>query len=297
MCVGDPVELASIVRASRDMKSYLDFITVDGSEGGTGAAPLEHQNYVGVPGLSGLYLVHNMLRGAGIRDKTKVIMAGKITNGMHLFRYLHMGADICNAARAMMFALGCVQALQCDTDLCPTGVTSHNPLRQQGLVPETKAVRIANFQAATVSSCLDLVAACGFSELSDIRKRPVLMMRTSSTDAHFSSELFPKLKDGELNEVESENRPKERLTAAIQNMTVKDRLVRAWIISGDPSLQPRIKLYMRSVKTEDQEACDRELAKEEKLRHEKIAQHVLLNKWDVDLGPDEAGKKYQSVKQ
>lgn len=243
LCIGDPVEIASIVRASMEMKKYLDFITVDGAEGGTGAAPVEHSNFIGMSSLEGLYFVHNLLRGAGIRQHTKVIVAGKVVNGFSLFRFLHQGADLCNAARGFMFSIGCIQSLSCAKNTCPVGVATSDPVRYMGLDPTDKGVRAANFQRATVESCLDIIAGCGFSALSEVRNRPVLMIRTSHNDAHFSSELYPKLKDRELIELEP---PKERLVAAFKkDMTIKDRLINAWHISGDVTLQPKISLYMR----------------------------------------------------
>lgn len=103
---------------------YPDFITVDGAEGGTGAAPAEFSNSVGMPLIEGLTFVNNILIGAGVRDKIKIICAGKVTSGFSIVRNLALGADLCNAARAMMFALGCIQALKCNTNKCPTGITT-----------------------------------------------------------------------------------------------------------------------------------------------------------------------------
>ena len=245
LCVGDPIELATIIRRSMERKIYLDFITVDGAEGGTGAAPAEFVTNVGTPLNEGLYFVHNMLRGAGIRQHTRVIASGKIVTGFSLFRALHLGADTCNSARGFMFSIGCIQSLKCNTNTCPTGIATQDEELIGGLNVADKRVRAANFQRKTVESALDIVSACGFTSLGEVRNRPVLMVRMSPTSAAFSSELFPKLKDREL-VVADAGEQRERLQASLQGMTMKDRLVRAWVISGDPSLQPKIKLYMKS---------------------------------------------------
>lgn len=107
LCVGNPVEVVEIVQAMLDTGITPDFITVDGGEGGTGAAPLEFSAHVGSPLVEGLTLVDRALVGAGLRDRVRIICAGKVTTGFGIVRNLALGADACNAARAMMFALGC----------------------------------------------------------------------------------------------------------------------------------------------------------------------------------------------
>ena len=130
----------------RDLDEVPDFITIDGAEGGTGAAPIEFSNYVGTPLDEGLTFADNALRGAGLRARTKLISAGKIATGFHLVRHLALGADLCNSARAMMFALGCIQALKCNTNRCPVGVATQDPGLARGLDPELKAERVRSFQ-------------------------------------------------------------------------------------------------------------------------------------------------------
>lgn len=159
MCVGDPTEIAAVVHAMVDLDIYPDFITVDGGEGGTGAAPPEFSNSIGTPLVEGLYLVNSLLEGAAIREKIKIIVAGKVLSGFSLVRCLALGADVCNAARAMMFALGCVQALKCNTNKCPTGVATQEPHLMQGLVVEDKARRVANYQQQTIKSAMEIVGA------------------------------------------------------------------------------------------------------------------------------------------
>jgi hypothetical protein len=127
LCVGQPEEFCALVYAMLELDITPDFITVDGAEGGTGAAPPEFSNSMGTPMEEGLTLVHGVLRGAGLRDRVRLIAAGKILTGFGVVRTLALGADTCNAARAMMFALGCIQALKCNSNACPSGVATQNP--------------------------------------------------------------------------------------------------------------------------------------------------------------------------
>jgi glutamate synthase domain-containing protein 2 len=150
LCVGRPKEFAALVRAMLETGVAPDFITVDGGEGGTGAAPPEFSNHVGMPLMEGIWVVRSILEGAGLRDRVKIIASGRVVSGFSLVKALAMGADACNAARAMMFALGCIQALKCNTNKCPTGITTQDPELMQGLHVPSKALRVANFQMGTV---------------------------------------------------------------------------------------------------------------------------------------------------
>ena len=141
LCVGKHRELFCILKAMRATGVHLDFITVDGSEGGTGAAPLELTNSVGTPLVEGLLFVHNALVGVGLRDEVKLLASGKVTTGFDVARLLAIGADACYAARAMMFALGCIQARRCNSNDCPAGVATQNPGLERGLVVKDKARR------------------------------------------------------------------------------------------------------------------------------------------------------------
>lgn len=138
-------------------------VLLDGSEGGTGAAPLEFSNSVGMPVRDGLAFVHSALVGIGMRDRVRLIAAGKITTGFHLLTHIALGADLCNAARGMMFSLGCIQALKCNSNACPTGVATQSPRLYRGLAVADKAQRVARFQRVTVASALELAAAAGLS--------------------------------------------------------------------------------------------------------------------------------------
>ena len=197
LCVGHKGEFLGICKAMVATGIHPDFITVDGTEGGTGAAPVELSNSVGMPLRQGLWFVHNALRGVGVRDRVRVIAAGKIATGFHLFRMIALGADLCNAARAMMFALGCIQARRCNRNTCPVGVATQDPARTVGLVPVDKAPRVARYQAATVKAFLELVAAAGLDSPRDIRPFHVYR-RVSGPDVQNFSELYPRMPEGFL---------------------------------------------------------------------------------------------------
>jgi len=190
LCVGRPSEFASICKAMIHTGITPDFITVDGKEGGTGAAPLEFSNSVGMPLREGLKLVHNMLLAAGLRDRIKIIAAGKLVTGFDLFRALALGADVCYSARGFMLALGCIQALRCNSNICPTGVATQNRALWIGLDPVSKAERVYRFQKATVHSFLELAACAG---LKDPRQVPadLLMRRIDESTIKTYEELHP----------------------------------------------------------------------------------------------------------
>lgn len=195
LCVGHPVELLAIVKAMLETGIRPDFITVDGAEGGTGAAPLEFSNSVGMPLSEGLSWVHNALRGAGLRDEIHIISAGHIATGFDVLRQLALGADLCNSARAMMFALGCIMALKCNTNECPTGVATQQPKLVRGLDIEDKARRVASFHADTVDSVIELVGACGLNHPADLRPHHI-HRRVSATEVTHLGNIYPPLRDG-----------------------------------------------------------------------------------------------------
>ena len=168
LCMGKPRQFFSICKAMLATNIYPDFITVDGAEGGTGAAPVEFTNRLGMPLEFGLSFVHNALVGCGIRDKIRIIASGKIVSGFDMIKTIALGADVCNMARPMMFALGCIQSLKCHTNHCPTGVATTDPHRTKALVVKTKAVRVANFHAKTLASFHSLLGAMGFASPEDV---------------------------------------------------------------------------------------------------------------------------------
>lgn len=197
LCIGNPVEFMAIVKAMVELETVADFITVDGSEGGTGAAPLEFSNSVGMPLTDGLVFVDNCLRGAGLRRDIKVISAGKITTGFDIVRQLALGADLCNSARAMMLAVGCIQALKCNTNTCPTGVATQDPRLTRGLVVEDKAQRVASYHKETIESLLELLGAAGLHDPDDLRPEH-LFRRTSVSTVRSLGEIYPAVREGAL---------------------------------------------------------------------------------------------------
>ena len=174
LCIGHPWEWFALVKAMLETGITPDFIVVDGAEGGTGAAPLEFTDHVGSPMQEGLLLVHNTLRGAGLREKIKLGCAGKVVSAFDIARLMALGADWCNSARGFMFALGCIQAQHCHTGACPTGVTSQDPLRQQALVVTDKAERVFNFHQLTLDALKELVQAAGLAHPQDITSHHIV---------------------------------------------------------------------------------------------------------------------------
>lgn len=168
-CVGQPHEVMAVMKAMRETGILLDFIVVDGAEGGTGAAPLELSNHVGMPLLDGLIVVRNALVGSGLHGQVKLAASGKLHSGTGLAECLAIGADWGNAARAFLFSIGCIQAQRCHTGTCPTGITTQDPARMRGLDPEIQGHRAANFQGATVEALMEIVAAAGLEHPSDLR--------------------------------------------------------------------------------------------------------------------------------
>ena len=192
LCIGHPSEFLAIVKAMVELGEGPDFITVDGGEGGTGAAPLEFSNSVGSPLRDGLLFVHDALRGAGIRDQVKIFSAGKIATGFHVLLQLALGADACNSARGMMFALGCIQALKCNSNKCPAGVATQDPRLVQGLDVDDKSYRVASFHDKTVESVLELCGAAGLETPVDLRREHITH-RISPTEVRTFGETFPEL--------------------------------------------------------------------------------------------------------
>lgn len=161
LCVGKPHEVFAICKAMLETGIRLDYIVVDGAEGGTGAAPVEFSNRVGMPLREGLILVRNALVGTGLKSEIKIAAAGKVHSGAGLAMNFGLGADWCNSARAFMFALGCIQSMNCHTDRCPTGIATQDATRQRGLVVPTKAERVTRFQRHTLHALREMVVAMG----------------------------------------------------------------------------------------------------------------------------------------
>ncbi len=197
LCIGHPWEFLAICKAMIETKIYPDFIVIDGKEGGTGAAPLEFTDHLGMPLREGLNFVHNALIGINARDRIKLGASGKIISAFDIARVLALGADWCNSARGFMFALGCIQSLSCHTDRCPTGVSTQDPTRQRALVVPDKAERVYNFHRATIESLAELVAAAGLDHPTQFAPAH-FSRRVSQHEVKSFAELYPPLKPGEL---------------------------------------------------------------------------------------------------
>ena len=197
LCIGHQWEFMAICKAMLATGITPDFIVVDGKEGGTGAAPLEFMDHVGMPLRDGLSFVHNALVGIGVRDRIRIGASGKITSAFDMARVLALGADWCNAARGFMFAVGCIQAQSCHTGACPTGVATQDPLRQRAIVVPDKAERVASFHRNTLHALAELVAAAGLSHPSELR--PHHFLRRASSDKVISlAEQYEQLASGQL---------------------------------------------------------------------------------------------------
>ena len=197
LCVGHPWEFFGIVKAMLQTGILPDFIVVDGSEGGTGAAPLEFVDHVGMPLQEGLLLVHNALVGAGLRDRIKIGASGKVITAFDLARTLAIGADWCNSARGFMFSLGCIQSQSCHTDRCPTGVATQDIGRQKALVVPDKAERVYRFHESTLHALQELVQAAGLPHASALRAHHIVR-RTSDHEVKLMSDLLSYLQPGDL---------------------------------------------------------------------------------------------------
>jgi len=197
LCLGRRSEFFGICKAIVETKIYPDFITVDGAEGGTGAAPLEFANSVGRPLDDGLAFITNALVGFDIRKNIRVLAAGKVFTSFQLLTKLALGADVVNSARGMMMALGCIQALKCNTNKCPVGVATSDPRLVRGLVVEDKYKRVARFQKLTVHALADVVGAMGYKSAKHVRRTDVFR-RLATGEVKSYEQIFASLKPGEL---------------------------------------------------------------------------------------------------
>lgn len=196
-CLGHPWEFMGIVKAMLETGILPDFIVVDGKEGGTGAAPLEFTDHLGVPLREGLLFVHNTLVGSNLRDKIKLGASGKIVSAFDIARVLAIGADWANSARGFMFAIGCIQSQSCHTNKCPTGVATQDPLRQRALIVEDKAQRVYNFHRNTLKALAEMLAAAGLDHPAQIDAKH-LVQRMSATEIKLFAQQHVFLAPGEL---------------------------------------------------------------------------------------------------
>lgn len=215
LCVGYPHELFAVVKAMLETGILVDFIVIDGAEGGTGAAPTELSDRVGMPLREGLILARNALVGANLKDKVKLAASGKVYSGAAIAINAALGADWSNAARAFMFSLGCVQSMRCHTDTCPTGVATQSPARQRGLVVPEKAERVARFQRATLDALHDIVVAAGLNSPDEFTP-DALRQRINVAEMRGIDEIYPFVEPGEF------------------LAGVRDRRLAAWWSAADP---------------------------------------------------------------
>ncbi len=197
LCLGHPWEFMAMVKAMLETGVTPDFIVVDGAEGGTGAAPMEFSDHIGMPMREGLLFVHNTLVGAGLRDHIKIGAAGKIVSAFDIASVLAIGADWANAARGFMFAIGCIQSLSCNTNRCPTGVATQDRRLQSALVVPDKAERVYNFHRLTLKALADMLAAAGLTHPDQLQPHH-LVRRVSATEIAQFSELHTFLEPRQL---------------------------------------------------------------------------------------------------
>ena len=188
LCIGRTDEFSVICEAMAAGAPLPDFITVDGAEGGTGAAPLEFSDTVGMPIGPALIFVHRELVKFGLRDRVKVIASGKVLTSASLIKMLALGADLCNSARGFMFSLGCIQALRCNTDKCPTGITTQDKGLRKGLVVTEKRERVYHFHRNTLRGVMDLLAACGKSDINEV---DINMFMRGNEFVDLANQYFP----------------------------------------------------------------------------------------------------------
>ncbi|MBE0399582.1 MULTISPECIES: FMN-binding glutamate synthase family protein [Halomonas] len=197
LAIGHPWEWFAIVKAMLETGERPDFIVVDGGEGGTGAAPLEFINRMGVPLTEAVTLVHNTLVGAGLREEIRIGAAGKITSGFNIARTLALGADWCNAARGFMFSLGCIQALNCHSDKCPSGVATQDPKRSRHLDIADKTERVYHFHRNTLKALAEMLGAAGLTHPSELGPEHIIR-RVSENEIQSYDQVFTFLKPNEL---------------------------------------------------------------------------------------------------
>ncbi|RVV98832.1 FMN-binding glutamate synthase family protein [Mesobaculum littorinae] len=197
LCIGHRREFMCIVKAMLETGIAPDFIVVDGKEGGTGAAPVEFTNHVGMPMVEGLTFVHNTLRGAGLRDRIRIGAAGKIVTAFDIARALAIGADWTNSARGFMFSVGCIQAQACHTNECPVGVATQDAVRQRALVVPDKAERVRRFHENTMKALAEMTGAAGLNHPAEFLPRH-FMAREKDNEMVTGDEAWPYLPEGFL---------------------------------------------------------------------------------------------------
>ena len=197
LCIGHPWEFIAIVKAMVETGINLDFITVDGSEGGTGAAPVEFTDHLGSPLRDAIVFVDNALIGAGLRDQVKIAASGKIVSAYDLVRVCAIGADWCNMGRPFMFSIGCIQARDCSSGHCPTGIATMDPKRFRVIDVKDRAERVYNFQKNTRFALKELLEAAGLEHPNQLNRRHIVR-RLSASQIKLADQIYPKVDFGAL---------------------------------------------------------------------------------------------------
>ncbi|MCY4523507.1 MAG: FMN-binding glutamate synthase family protein, partial [Halobacteriovoraceae bacterium] len=170
MCLGRSDELAEIIDQMKKQKVYPDYMVVDGAEGGTGAAPKPFMDDLGVPIYRALPQVWQLLTDKGVRNHLKLVASGKLINAGRQFTAMSFGADAVYSARGFMLAIGCIQALQCNANSCPVGITTHNPKLYKGLDIEEKSQRVVNYIENLWHDHEEILASLGKTTHKDLNR-------------------------------------------------------------------------------------------------------------------------------
>ena len=197
LCVGKRREFLAFCKAMLQVEIYPDYIAVDGGEGGTGAAPLEFSNHLGSPGVEGLIFVHNSLVGFGLRREIKIISSGKVSTSFGIIKRIALGADMVYSARSFMLALGCIQAIKCNTNECPAGIATQNPHLAAGLVVPQKRQRVHIYHSETIRNVAEMIGAMGLYHTNDLRPWHV-MRRVNQWETRHYGEIYNYLREGDL---------------------------------------------------------------------------------------------------
>ncbi len=168
MCMGDNDEVLNLICTMKRINTFPDFITIDGGEGGTGAAPLVFTNSVGTPLIDSLIFIDKHLRINGLRDQIRIIASGKASNSFDVIKLISLGADAVNAARAFMLSLGCIQARECNKNTCPVGIATQNKQLIKGLDPSEKKVRVANYHNGVIHEIKEVLGAMGLDSTENL---------------------------------------------------------------------------------------------------------------------------------
>ncbi len=197
MCVGHPWELISIVKTMVLKKKYIDFITIDGAEGGTGAAPVEFTDHLGSPLKDAIVFVDNALIGSSLRKRVKIGVSGKIVSAFDIAHMCSLGADWVNMARPFMFSIGCIQCRSCHTGECPTGIATMDPMRYRAIDIDDRSLRAFNFHKNTLFVFKELLESVGVNHPSELNRRHIVR-RLSESEIKLADQIYPKVKNGEL---------------------------------------------------------------------------------------------------